>query len=255
MIRSIVFALSLVVAGAVGLATSLFLADAALSATITGTYSVDYTSPVSLVGADDFAVWGGPSLTASATKGTGLINYTLQPTRAGELAYNGYAAVFGTGSSWVPGGIYYDGNQFGAGWELSLEEPTALDGRSLRMWILTNGPIGVSATAYSIDYAGNPVVSETLGLPAFKYSLLNFTGTGLAGPVVVRLTGTTSVSSASAQFILGGAALVPLAVPEPEYWLAGLIVAMGLLAYGLFMSTLGRIIRGGDGDKRDPPAG
>lgn len=63
------------------------------------------------------------------------------------------------------------------------------------------------------------------------------------------------LSVGGAGLALDGATDDAETLSAPEYCLAGLIVAMGLLAYGLFMSTLGRIIRDGDGDKREPPAG
>jgi hypothetical protein len=86
----------------------------------------------------------------------------------------------------------------------------------------------------------------------YRQTLLLLSAAGLESVLSVTLTSTSSVSSAAGQFVLGAAALTPIAVPEPEYWLAGLIILLGMLAYWLFMSTVGRIIRDGDGDKRDP---
>lgn len=243
-VKVVSFVASLVLAGAMGLIASVFGAGYASGGTITGTYSVDYRSPVLLVGAEDFAVWGGPSLTATATKNVGLLNYTL--SGSGEVAFNGYAAVFGTGTSWTPGGIYWEGSQNGAAFGLQAE---LNEGSRLDLWILTNGPVSVSAVGSSYDMNGTPVVSEAVTLPAFKYSLLSFTGSGLAGPLSVQMTGISESSSQAAQFILGGAAI--MAVPEPEYWLAGLMLAAGAGLYIVIVWGSGWFISHGDGDKRD----
>jgi hypothetical protein len=92
------------------------------------------------------------------------------------------------------------------------------------------------------------MIRSLLQTVAFAIALAAAAVIGLAlaiGGASYALGGTVTGTS-------GAEALPPLAAPEPEYWLAGLIVLMGMLAYWLFMSTVGRIIRDGDGDRRDP---
>ena len=252
LLQTVAFAITLAVAAVIGLVLAIGGASYALGGTITGTAEY-YDSPVRLMGSDDFAVWGGTSLAASAVKGTGLIDYTLTGVGAGEssLASGNYAAVFGTGTSWTPGGIYWTGNQNGKGFTLTVPGD-AMEGRTLGVWVFTNGPAGGRLIASGVGFDGSPVGMAPIPIEPYRQTLLLLSATGLESGLSVTLTSTSSVSSAAGQFVLGAAALTPLAVPEPEYWLAGLIVLMGMLAYWLFMSTVGRIIRDGDGDRRDP---
>jgi hypothetical protein len=86
----------------------------------------------------------------------------------------------------------------------------------------------------------------------YRQTLLLLSATGLESGLSVTLTSTSSVSSASGQFVLGAAALTPLAVPEPEYWLAAVILLSGVGVYCVFMWASTTFIHNGDGDKRDP---
>lgn len=252
LLQTVAFAITLAVAAVVGLVLAIGGASYALGGTITGTAEY-YDSPVRLMVSDDFAVWGGPSLTASAVKGTGLIDYTLTGVGAGEssLASGNYAAVFGTGTSWTPGGIYWTGNQNGKGFTLTVPGD-AMEGRTLGVWVFTNGPAGGRLIASGVGFDGSPVGMAPIPIEPYRQTLLLLSATGLESGLSVTLTSTSSVSSAAGQFVLGAAALTPLAVPEPEYWLAAVILLSGVGVYCVFMWASTTFIHNGDGDKRDP---
>ena len=178
--------------------------------------SVYYDSPARIMDSDDFAVWGEPSLTASAVKGTGLIDYSLIAVGAGEssLASGNYAAVFGTGTSWTPGGVYWTGNQNGKGFTLRVSGE-AMENRTLGVWVFTNGPVSGQLIASGIGLDGSPVGTGPFPIEPYRQTLLLLSATGLETDLSVTMTSTSSVSSAAGQFVVGGAALSPIAVDEP----------------------------------------
>jgi hypothetical protein len=228
MLRSFAFALALAAAAVLGLAFSLFGAGMALAGTITGTsatFSTDRPTALNLY--EDWAVWNADSLQANVTNGAGWLNYSLTSSSpATPLSNSPAAAIFYTGSGYYAGGLsYVSSNLDGKGFSLTVPEQYANDS-TLDLWILANGPVSVFVEAVSGGDSSTPVV-----LAPYNQYRVSFTSSGLDAPLTVHMSNAGEYSSAQGGMSLGAAALSPVVVPEPEYWMALALLIGGFLAY------------------------
>jgi hypothetical protein len=232
------------------LAAVLVLSGSALGGTITGTstsFNPEIRQRVNAV--DDYAIWNAASLTANETArpaNAGWIGYTLTASSpATPVSNNVAAAIFYTGSQYLTGGLSYStSNLDGKGFTLTVPQEYA-NGRQLDVWILANGPVGVLVEATSGGDTSSPIA-----LAPYSQYIVSFASTGLSAPLTVNMSNVGNFSSAQGGMSVGAAALTPLAVPEPEYWMAGLMLLAGAGLY--FVVVYGAVLFGGksDGEKR-----
>lgn len=222
--------------------------------TITGT-STAFDSEVSqpLNAVDDYALWNAASLTANKTArpaNAGWIGYTMTASSPATPLSNAVAAaIFYTGSEYLTGGLSYapTSNLDGKGFALTVPQEYA-NGRQLDLWIMTNGPVSALIEAVSGEQASAPIM-----LGPYGNHLVSFTSSGLGAALTVYMSNVGEYSSAQGGMSVGAAALTPAAVPEPEYWLAGLLLLAGAAMYWMMVYGTVLFVGGGDGDDRNLP--
>jgi hypothetical protein len=239
MLRSIAFALALACTAIVAFSCSLFLADMAFGSTISGTsQTFDSNIRQRLSSYEDWAVWNGGTLQANVTSGAGWINYSLVATPyvspATPVSLDPGVAIFNTGNGYYLGGLsYVTSSAEGKGFTLTVPYQYA-NNRRLDLWFMTNGPVSADVTASAFDGA-----TSTVHLNPYQNYIVSFEATGLTEDLTVNMVGRGNFTSAQGQMSFGAAALTPvLAVPEPDYWLALLLLLGGVLAY----ATVGVVI-------------
>ena len=213
--------------------------------TITGT-STAFDSDIRqrLVDYGDFAVWNAASLTANITKGTGAINYTMarSPGSVSDpLSTYPAAAIFYTGGYYAGGLSYSTSNGDGKGFSLTVPQPEG----KLDLWIMTNGPVSALVEAVSGEQTSSPIM-----LGPYGNHLVSFTSSGLEGPLTVYMSNVGNFSSAQGGMSVGAAAITPVVVPEPEYWLAGIILLAGAAMYWMIVYGTVLFVGKSDGDER-----
>lgn len=259
-LQSLTFAITLAAAAVLGLALAIGGASYALGGVVSASFTtVDSPAQVNLSDSTAFALWGtgtNGSLEANLTGGQeGLISPVLMDfTNGNPTAGRGYASPpfwnYLVSGTQVYGAIHHLTQSYspvGEGFNLFLHPADAET--VYRVYMRSSG--GTGRVTVTDSESGSEVEVKSLGVNEYGY--LTVTGVGPLSMITVGLRSTSGVAEYNgANVLLGGVTASVIAVPEPEYWLAGLIVLMGMLAYWLFMSTVGRIIRDGDGDKRAP---
>jgi hypothetical protein len=228
MLRSLAFALALACAAVLGLAFSLFGAGMALAGTITGTaQTFDSEIRQRLSEYEDWGVWNAGTLQANVTSGAGRINYSLTASApATPLARDPGVAIFNTGNGYYVGGLsYVTTSAEGKGFTLTVPYQYA-NGNRLDLWLMTNGPVSAEITASALTDSGT-----TVQLNPYQNYIVSFISTGLTEDLTVSMVGRGNFNSAQGQMSFGAAALSPVVVPEPEYWLAFLLLIGGFVAY------------------------
>jgi hypothetical protein len=254
MLRSIAFAFSLACAGVLGLTLAILVAGSALGSTITGT-SVTFDSNIRqrLSPYEDWAVWNGGTLQANVTSGAGWINYSLVATPytspATPVSLDPGVAIFNTGNGYYLGGLsYVTSSAEGKGFTLTVPYQYA-NNRRLDLWYMTNGPVSADVTASTLSGSGT-----TVHLAPYQNYIVSFEASGLAEDLTVNMVGNGNFTSAQGQMSFGAAALTTvLAVPEPDYWLAVLLLLGGVLAYGAVSVVVwfGEMLRAIEDEHRD----
>jgi hypothetical protein len=251
MLRSFAFALALAGAAVLGLAFSLFGAGMALAGTITGTaQTFDSEIRQRLSEYEDWGVWNAGTLQANVTSGAGRINYSLTASApATPLARDPGVAIFNTGNGYYLGGLsYVTSSAEGKGFTLTVPYQYA-NNRRLDLWYMTNGPVSADVTASTLSGSGT-----TVHLAPYQNYIVSFEASGLAEDLTVNMVGNGNFTSAQGQMSFGAAALTTvLAVPEPDYWLAVLLLLGGVLAYGAVSVVVwfGEMLRAIEDEHRD----
>ena len=90
---------------------------------------------------------------------------------------------------------------------------------------------------------------EVRSLSTNEYGFLSISATG--GALVVGLRSTSGVAEYNgANVLLGGVTANVVVVPEPEYWLAGIILLAGAAMYWMIVYGTVLFVGKSDGDER-----
>jgi hypothetical protein len=246
MLRVFAFAASLTCAAVLAFAGSLLGAGLAMGEVISASFTTVATPyQVNLSDSTAFALWGtgtNGNTFANLTGGQeGLISPALQDFSNGNpTSGRGYASPpywnYLVSGTQVYGAIHHLTQYYspvGEGFNLYLHAGESET--EFQVWMRSAGGTGsVTVTDFStMD------VWDVKALETNEYGYLSIRATDPLSTIVVSLRSTSGVAEYNgANVLLGGVTATVVAVPEPDYWLALLMLLGGVLAY----ATVGVVI-------------
>ena len=229
------------------------IADAEiLSATFT---TVASPYQVNLSDSTAFALWGtgnNGSTTANVVGGqVGLISSSLQDFSNGNpTAGRGYASPpfwnYLVDGDQLYGAIHHLTNSYSPideGFNLYLTPDSQQT--DYMVWVRASGGTGL----VTVFDPSTEDFREVRSLSTNEYGFLSISATG--GALVVGLRSTSGVAEYNgANVLLGGVTANVVVVPEPEYWLAGIILLAGAAMYWMIVYGTVLFVGKSDGDER-----